>query len=412
MLRKKRMKENRNSFFIKTKTTIEWGSIVASVLLWIFTFEGFYVMGVTFGVPLCLYYPPKSTFVQRELQRDDLMNIYKANKTSWRIRETIDGKTYSVNVDHRPTQKEAQRLIREKVEERAKVVYNGYPDSYSSFAMKFINAHEKKFSPSTIRGYASILRNTPEHFGIMPVSSITEADVQRVVDEYSVDHSPKSTKQFYLFISSVLRWKNPRKKLYIELPKVEKKFEYEPTTEDIKRILKASAGTEYEVMLRLCALGLRRGEVLALQLSDLTDDDCLSITKGQVTDKDGNLIVRNQPKTEESNRRIAIPHDLAELIRKQGYIYRMYPNSVSRFLHKTQDELGIPRFRLHMFRHFAAAYLHAMGVTDAQVLAYGGWSENSDTMKRVYRYNLDPAKAQKNIVNLFDRLQTDDEKIE
>lgn len=324
----------------------------------------------------------------------------------------IDGKKYSVSVDHRPTQKEAQRLIREKVAEKSKVLFDGYPDSFNAYALKYINTHEKKFSPSTIRGYTSILRNIPDRFGNMAFDSITEADVQKVVDEYSGSHAPKTTKSFYGFINAVIKWKNPRIKMSIILPKRTRKYEYEPTTEDVKRILEAAKGTEYEVMLRLCTLGLRRGEILALQLSDLSDDDILSITKGQVTDKDGKLIVRGQPKTEESNRRIAIPHDLAELIRKQGYIYRLYPNSVSKFLHRTQDELDIPRFRLHMFRHFAAAYLHAMGVKDSQILAYGGWKEDSDTMKRIYRYNLDPAKSQKNIVNIFENLDSDDEEIE
>ena len=335
------------------------------------------------------------------------MNIYKIDNNHYRIRQSVNGKSYSVSINHRPSQREAQRLINEKIEEQSKVLYDGVPESFRAFAGQYIESVEKKLSPSTIRGYKSIWRNVPDRFGRMYVSDIKERDIQQVVDLYSETHSPKSTRLFFGFICSVLKWKRPKLKIEVELPKPERKFEYEPTTEDIKKILRASVGTEYEVILRLCVLGMRRGEVCALTLSDLSEDNVLTINKDMVIDNDGKLIIKDKPKTEDSNRRIAIPAELGDLIRKQGYVYKYYPNSVSKYLQRTQDALGIPRFRLHMLRHFAAAYLHSKGMTDSQILAYGGWSESSDTMKRVYRYNLDPAESQKKIANLFSDLSSD-----
>ena len=93
--------------------------------------------------------------------------------------------------------------------------------------------------------------------------------------------------------------------------------------------------------------------------------------------------------------------EIAELIREQGCVFEGNHHTVNEYLHKVQDKLGIPRFRLHMLRHFAAAYLHSKGFTDSQILSYGGWAENSDTMKRVYRYNLNPHESQKEISDTF-----------
>ncbi len=332
------------------------------------------------------------------------MTIDKLKNGHWRIRHFFNGKRYSLNVDHRPTQKEAMRLIEEKYAAQNKIVYDGYMDSFSTMAWEYIADAEKRLSPSTIRGYASLCRNTPEEFGQMSVDRITEKDVQEVVDLYAETHSPKSTSLYLGFLKSVFKWKRPKLTLDINLPKPEKRVEYEPTTEDIKRILEEASGTEFEVMFRLCALGVRRGEVLALTLDDLDDHNVLTINKDKVMDRNGNILLKDKPKTEESNRRILIPDTLADLIREQGYFYRLNPNTANKHLHLIQDKLGIPNFRLHMLRHFAAAYLHQKGFTDSQILAYGGWSESSDVMKRVYRYNLDPADSQKNISNAFKEL--------
>ncbi len=331
------------------------------------------------------------------------MKIDKLPSGSYRIRKMIDGKNYSITFDHKPTQKEIDKAVAEKYNTvRANLPKIG---SIWDYAVKYTSECESRnLSPSTLRGYDSIIRNTPAWFLSLPVKNITESLCQRLIDEYAQEHSPKSVRLMWSFYHSILAKYADYDPKSIKLPPMDKKVVYEPTTENIERIIEYSKGTEYHVALQLAVLGLRRGEICALTLSDLDRKNVLTINKDLVIDKDNNIIIKDTPKTATSNRRILLPASLAKEIRKQGYFYKAYPNSINKYLQRAQDALGIPRFKLHLLRAFSCAYLHQQGFTDSQILAWGGWEESSDVMKRVYRYNLDPEKSQVNIAQKFDNL--------
>jgi len=174
------------------------------------------------------------------------------------------------------------------------------------------------------------------------------------------------------------------------------KEQYEPTMKDIQAIIEMPVGTRYHIPLQLAVLGLRRGEVCALSADDLSDDNVLTINKDMVLDKENNKVIKDRPKTGASNRRILLPPNLTEEMRSQGYVFRENPHAINEYLHKCQEKLKIPKFRLHMLRHYCVAYLHKQGVTSEQIMAWRGWSSDY-VMKRAYRYNLDPAESQARI---------------
>lgn len=334
------------------------------------------------------------------------MTIEQLPSGSYRIRQMYEGKRYNITVPYKPSKKEAITLMAQKLNTGPHTTsQKGEKGTCKYFIDNFINEKENKgMSPATIRNYWSIERNMSESFLNARFYDLTQKDIQAEVDDYSKDHSPKSVHNFYSLIHSVLTDKRPEMILSIKLPLKQFKAEYEPSTNDIQRIIEASVGTRYECAYKLAVLGLRRGEIVAITAADLDDNNVLTIDKDIVLDKDNHYIVKDKPKTEESYRRILIPSELAELIRKQGRAYSGDPHSINKYLHTFQDKLGIPRFRLHMFRHFAVAYLHKAGFSDQQVISYGGWSNSSDIMKRAYRYNLDPEESQKNISKAFGSL--------
>ena len=331
------------------------------------------------------------------------MNIEKLPSGSYRIRKMIDGKSYSITLDHKPTQKEIDKAVAEKYNAvRANLPKIG---TIWDYAVKHTSECEKRdLSPSTLRGYDSIIRNTPVWFLSLPVKNITEPLCQKLIDEYSETHSPKSVRLMWSFYHSILAKYADYDAKSVKLPPMDKKVVYEPTTKDIERILEYSKGTRYHIPLQLAVLGLRRGETCALTRDDLSEDNVLSITKDLVLDRHNNVVIKETPKTATSNRRILIPQTLADEIRAQGYAFKGNPHCINEYLHKAQDDLGIPRFKLHLLRAFSCAYLHQQGFTDSQILAWGGWEESSDVMKRVYRYNLDPEKSQVNIAQKFGNL--------
>lgn len=63
--------------------------------------------------------------------------------------------------------------------------------------------------------------------------------------------------------------------------------------------------------------GLRKGELVALQWSDLDEANCtISVSKQASWDTDGTLIL-SQPKTGNSIREVSIPQDAVELLKQE-----------------------------------------------------------------------------------------------
>ena len=164
-----------------------------------------------------------------------------------------------------------------------------------------------------------------------------------------------------------------------------------PTDSDIKRILDYARGTKFEIALTLATFGLRRSEICALTPEDL-DGNMLTVNKALVQGADKKWSVKTT-KTEAGTRTIYIPDNLADLIRKQGYVYDGYPNSIVCYLQKVQKKLGIPKFSLHKLRHYYASMSHAIGIPDSYIMQSGGWKTDS-TLKQVYRHALDDRKGE------------------
>lgn len=328
------------------------------------------------------------------------MNIERLPSGSYRITQMFQGKRYRATVDFKPTTKEAIKILSDLMEKD-----EGPADGYSVgfYVDKYLNTIRAagKLSPATIKGYGSISRSLSEDFKAKRLSNLTEEDIGRELKRYSDDHAAKSVKNMKGFIEVVLKEYRPKFIWNYVIPLKERKKEYEPTTEDVMRILEASKGSRFEVSLKLAVLGLRRGEIMALTPSDLSDDDMLSINKAMVLNENNDRVIK-EPKTEASKRTIRLPHELAELIRERGF-FDGNPHMINKYIHSLQDKLGIPSFKLHMLRHFAVAYMHKEGFTTEQILAFGGWSTDS-VMKRAYRYNLDPKEAQEAISNRFSSL--------
>lgn len=324
------------------------------------------------------------------------MTIEKLPSGNYRVTQMYKGKRYRFTLDHKPTQKEATLLLANTFEELDED--SAESGTFDSCIDDYIESKKDILSPSSIRGYKSIQRNCPEWFLRLNIYDINQEKVQKVVNEYSKGHSPKSTKNFNGLIVTVMKFKRPRMALHTTLPQKLKKDITIPNQADIWRLLDELKGTEYYIPIYLGCLGLRRSEVTALQPEDF-HGNILSINKALITDDDGNLIVKTT-KTTESTREIYVPDELVEAVKEKGYVYNGYPNNILRALHKYQDKLGMPRCRFHDLRHFYVSYAHSVGMSDAEIMKAGGWISD-DVMKRVYRHSIDSnsESEQKRIAN-------------
>ena len=322
------------------------------------------------------------------------MTIEKLPSGSYRVRQMENGKLYSLTLPYKPNKREAYELIQNK---KNHVVDNSM--TFQKAAEEYINVKNNVLSPSTIRGYHSVLRNLPQYFLDMDISQIDEYTLQKFINEYAIDHTAKTVHNVNGFVMAVLRLFYPKVDISVTLPQKQRQEKYTPTTEDVKRIMDASRDTKYYIPLFLACLGLRNSEICALTIFDLKGNE-LTINKALVYGDNG-YVVKNVPKTDASNRIIVLPDAVAQSIKEQGYIYDGYPLQIDRHLRRMQKKLNIPSFGIHRMRHFFASYMHDLGYSDAIIQSLGGWATDN-VMKSVYRHALNEDSARMQMVSNFD----------
>lgn len=316
----------------------------------------------------------------------------------YRVRKMYKGVVYILSFDKMPDEKDIAIALAAKLEDEG--IERG---TFEHFSEKYIENRKNVTSPSTERTYRTKLKQLSSEFKKKNITDITTVDVQEEINRLAGKYEPKTVATTHGFIASVLGAYRPNLKLATKLPQTIRKEKYEPTTEDIKRILQEVSDTEYCVAFHLGVMGCRVGEICALSIDDLVDNE-LHIHRNLVYDANSTWVVKETPKTDESNRTLPITQSLADKIKAQGYVYNGYPNSLNKAIHRIQKKLSIPSFTFHELRHYFASYAHSLGIPDADIMAIGGWSTDN-VMKRVYRRSLADSKKRslvKLTQNLFD----------
>ncbi len=310
------------------------------------------------------------------------MKIEKLPSGSYRVRKMYKGKIYTVIFEGKPTQKQAMLEMAKKLESAQG---NHQSMTFKVAAEKYIESKRNVLSPSTIRGYNGIIKQISDSFLDGSIYDITALDVQKEINRYSKDHSPKSTYNLHGFISAILGMFCPNIKLNTTLPQKLKNEPYIPSDDDVRKIIEHSKGTSFEIPIALACYGMRRSEICALTTDDI-NGDVGHINKAMVQDENRNWIIKTT-KTTTSTREIIIPTQIAERIREQGYVYDGHPGKISDYLYRTQKKLGIPRFSIHKLRHYFASKMSSLGIPEADIMRMGGW-ETDHVMKSVYRHSM------------------------
>ena len=132
---------------------------------------------------------------------------------------------------------------------------------------------------------------------------------------------------------------------------------------------------------------MRIGEVTALTDEDIdTAANLITINKCKVQDTNNNYVIKPTPKTDKSNRVIQVSEECIEAYVRYG-LFNGYPKSVTDYMRKREEVLGLEHFSFHKLRHYFASTSIDKGIPLPTIQDFGGWS-TSRTLQNIYQHNM------------------------
>ena len=268
--------------------------------------------------------------------------------------------------------------------------------------------------PSTYISYEAIVRLhlKPGLKGIR-LGKLTVRDVQGLLEKKEAD--PNLSPRRVAMIRGVLRQAlNEAVKqetlsrnvaALAKSPKAER-HEIEPfTPQEAAKFLEATRGNRLEALFSVVlALGLRRGEALGLQWSDVDLDKATLTVRHALQRISGQGLVLTKPKSESSLRTIALPLFAVTALRKHrlrqneerllagskwrdsGHIFTttigtaLDPDKITKTFKSILKKAGLRDQRFHDLRHCCATLLLAQGLPPRLIMETLGHSQISLTM--------------------------------
>lgn len=250
---------------------------------------------------------------------------------------------------------------------------------------QYIEYKQKALSPATIRAYRVLQKHAYGSIEDIPIADLSTKLLQRWMDDYMLTHAPKTCRNALgLLYASIADYTDAR--FRVKLPEYVDELRYEPTDEDIRRLLKYIQGTELEKAVLLAAFGtLRRGEVCALTYDDIQDN---TITVNKTIVYDGAEDIVKRPKTVSSVRTVELPPTVIKTLLRSptasGKVVDLSIGQLSNQFRRAIRHVNCPPFRFHDLRAYSASIRHALGIPDQYIMRDGGWKTDS-VLKKVYR---------------------------
>lgn len=253
----------------------------------------------------------------------------------------------------------------------------------------YISSRANILSPATIRGYKSY-QKALEDIGSIKLSNLTSQDVQLLINEYAINHSPKSVKELYTLLSSSIKAIQPNIPISVSLP-ARKSIERQiPTDNDIELMLANSHGNLKKAIELAAFCSLRRGECCALRYDDI-NGNTLHVHSDVVKGPNG-WVHKDMPKNASSDRFIKTPDFVIfDLLNEKApkekrsteFCVNCTPSVLSNRFNALMKALNM-NYRFHDLRHYYASLLHAIGIPNQYIQQSGGWKSDA-VLNSIYR---------------------------
>lgn len=267
---------------------------------------------------------------------------------------------------------------------------------------RYISVKAPSLSPSTVASYQMMYEThiKDSELGRESVFAVDDVKAQKWVSDLAIKGlSSKTIKNCLSLVSASLRM-FAKANISVTIPQTRKKELYCPSTEDLQKLLEYLREHKRDALERatlLAAFGpLRRGEICALTSEDVDfKNNTVTVNKSLVRSSDGRWLVK-APKTESSYRTVMLPEFVMEKLKGiDGRLVEYTPHSLGWMFREAVFATGLPHFRFHDLRHYAASIMHYQGISDKTIQARGGWASNH-VMKRVYQNRIEDETRREN----------------
>lgn len=287
--------------------------------------------------------------------------------------------------------------------------------TFGAYTDKWLKVYKiGKLRPKTLRGYQTIIK---VHFlptwGDTSIDQISVEDVQAFLNERK-DHSKKSLQEMLTLLKQILN-SAVSDKLIDSNPAADKRI-YNPSTakqerkaltqeqwQDVVDQLDKLKGFDRLYMAIVLFTGMRRGEVLGLQWSDIDLDNNVIHVRRNVTHTVNEAII-GEPKTEKGKRDVPIMEGLLRFLlplKDHGYIvardkspdepltFSGFDNMWSRI----KETIDLHGATSHVFRHTIGTLLYDNGTDVKTIQSIVGHADYGTTMN-TYVHSRDDRKQE------------------
>lgn len=299
----------------------------------------------------------------------------------------------------------------------------GKPATFGEFALSWLATWAiVRLKDSGYREYSGItLRHLIPYFGELILDEVTVYRIQvYIADKIRSGLAPRSVKNHVIVLKRILGvavdygllLENPVDK--VASPQIERPEMSFLTPEQIRQLIEATPAS-WRLLIALPALcGLRKGECLALEFSDIDSGaETISITKSMR----GGIV--STPKTPSSVATVPLPESLLPLIeqtRRQAGGHKLVfckadgsplsDATPNRILARALAKAGLPAIRFHDLRR-SWCIVHLRAGTDVRTLMTLGRWGSPTTLLQTYAAFIRPVGG--DAVQRLDRLVNDQE---
>ena len=268
---------------------------------------------------------------------------------------------------------------------------------------QYVKDRSKVLSPSTITNYKRLIPLFDSLADIC-VDDIKTADIQALVNEWSISVRAKTIKNRVSFLLSSLDYVELDRKFRIRYPKSDSKEIKSPDLDDVQMLLNNAPDDLVPIIYLAAVGGMRRGEISGLKDKDISRDMSTIYVHADMVLDDHTWVYKPFTKNAQSGTVKLSPFIIDMIPVKEdpeAFVFDMNPNMISHRYDKLRKKLGF-EYNFHSLGHFAASFRSDLGIPRKYIEETCRWEPGSQVVDRVYDNTLNSSrKKYTQIANKF-----------